>query len=103
MGLRLCKECKSEIDALHLSKKYCSHECSYKSKKRRESEKYYKRKAQHKRSYKKQNRLVEFIRLFRLRLIEFIFYTILGIGYYRNYDRFYWRNIIEVNYKNNDD
>jgi hypothetical protein len=37
-------------------------------------------------------RLKEFIKISFIRLIEFSFYTISGIDFYRNYSRFYWKN-----------
>ena len=36
-------------------------------------------------------RLIEFLKISALRLIEFSFYTVGGIEFYRNYPRFYWR------------
>lgn len=36
-------------------------------------------------------RLIEFLKVSFIRLIEFSFYTVAGIEFYRNYDRFYWR------------
>jgi hypothetical protein len=38
-------------------------------------------------------RLLEFLTIIGYRLVEFNLYTICGIEYYRNYSRFYWRNI----------
>ena len=37
-------------------------------------------------------RLKEFIIISYIRIIEFSFYTISGIDFYRNYSRFYWKN-----------
>jgi hypothetical protein len=37
-------------------------------------------------------RLGEFIKVSMLRWIEFSFYTVCGIKFYRNYTRFYWNN-----------
>jgi hypothetical protein len=42
-------------------------------------------------------RLAEFITITGYRLVEFKLYTICGIEYYRNYSRFYWRDINEGN------
>lgn len=36
-------------------------------------------------------RLIEFFKISALRLIEFSFYTVGGIEFYRNYPRFYWK------------
>ncbi len=36
-------------------------------------------------------RLYEFFKISALRLIEFSFYTVGGIEFYRNYPRFYWK------------
>ncbi len=36
-------------------------------------------------------RLVEFLKISLIRLMEFSFYTVGGVEFYRNYDRFYWR------------
>ena len=40
----------------------------------------------------KKTRLYEQYQLFRYRVVEFFSYTVCGIGFYRNYERFYWRN-----------
>ena len=37
-------------------------------------------------------RLLEYFKVSKYRLIEFSFYTICGIEFYRNYSRFYWKN-----------
>lgn len=37
-------------------------------------------------------RLKEQLKLFKFRFIEFQLYTICGIDFYRNYERFYWKN-----------
>lgn len=44
-------------------------------------------------------RILEFCNVFMYRLIEFHCYTICGIEYYRNYSRFYWRNIFQESKK----
>jgi hypothetical protein len=41
---------------------------------------------------RKKMRLIEFLKVSKYRLIEFINYTVCGIEFYRNYDRFYWKN-----------
>ena len=38
-------------------------------------------------------RLIEFVNVSMYRLKEFCLYTICGIEFYRNYQRFYWGNI----------
>jgi hypothetical protein len=38
-------------------------------------------------------RLLEYLNVSMYRIKEFFLYTILGIEYYRNYERFYWGNI----------
>lgn len=40
-------------------------------------------------------RLFEFLKISALRLIEFSFYTVGGIEFYRNYPRFYWKRKIK--------
>ena len=40
-------------------------------------------------------RLFEFINVSGYRIKEFFLYTICGIEYYRNYERFYWGNIFK--------
>lgn len=37
-------------------------------------------------------RIIEQYRLFTYRLTEVLSYTICGIDFYRNYERFYWKN-----------
>lgn len=43
----------------------------------------------------KRTRIAEFLILFSFRIIEFWCYTVCGIKFYRNYDRFYWENKIK--------
>lgn len=38
-------------------------------------------------------RLIEFFKISLIRLIEFSFYTVGGIKFYRNYSRFYFKNL----------
>ena len=40
-------------------------------------------------------RFYEFFKVTLLRLIEFSFYTVGGIEFYRNYPRFYWKRKIK--------
>jgi hypothetical protein len=42
---------------------------------------------------RKAMRLLEYINVSMYRIKEFFLYTICGIEFYRNYERFYWRNI----------
>jgi hypothetical protein len=44
-------------------------------------------------------RLGEFIKVSMLRLIEFSFYTVCGIKFYRNYTRFYWNRMESKQHK----
>ena len=41
------------------------------------------------------SRIKEFLKVSVFRLIEFNLYTLSGIEFYRNYERFYWRNRIK--------
>lgn len=42
-------------------------------------------------------RLIEFFKISLIRLIEFSFYTVGGIEFYRNYSRFYFKNLPKKN------
>ena len=37
-------------------------------------------------------RILEYFKVSKYRVVEFFNYTICGIEFYRNYDRFYWKN-----------
>jgi len=37
-------------------------------------------------------RILEYLKVGKYRITEFFCYTICGIEFYRNYDRFYWKN-----------
>ncbi len=40
-------------------------------------------------------RLLEYLNVSVYRIKEFLLYTICGIDFYRNYERFYWGSIVK--------
>lgn len=41
-------------------------------------------------------RLIEYFKVSVFRLKEFWLYTVCGIPFYRNYERFYWRKVVTI-------
>ena len=97
--MRHCKLCNAVIDEkAHNSRLYCGDACSYESKKKRMRSQFIEDK-KNLQKFKEINRfetlpktyrLIEFFKITNYRLTEFIMYTVCGIEFYRNYDRFYW-------------